>query len=90
MLERLKGKKMNRTWKCSECGHFAAPNWCKVKEIKVDRNFDGPCDCANPTADKIRAMSDREFYNWLSEDARRYCPPVVCPAGKRNKEVSHE
>lgn len=116
----------NRAWKCSECGHFAAPNWCKVKEIKADRNFDGPCDLANPTADKIRAMSDQEFYNWLSERcskfpvgdcniytdclecwkeqldltgrapvlieffARRYCPPPVCPAGRRRKEVSHE
>lgn len=49
---------MNKTWRCSECGHFAAPNWCKVKEIKVDCNFDGPCDHANPTADKIRQMGD--------------------------------
>lgn len=113
---------MNKTWKCSECGYFAAPNWCKVKEIKVDCNFDGPCDHANPTADKIRQMSDWEFYNWLSAEcskfpvgdcsiytdclecwkehlpltgrdpvlielfARRYCPPLLGPAGKRNKE----
>lgn len=117
---------MNKTWRCSECGHFAAPNWCKVKEIKVDCNFDGPCDHANPTADKIRQMSDWEFYNWLSAEcskfpvgdcsiytdclecwkdhlpltgrdpvlielfARRYCPPPLCPAGKRNKEMEDD
>ncbi len=68
---------MNKTWKCSECGHFAAPNWCKVKEIKVDCNFDGPCDHANPTADKIQAMSDREFYNWLSAECTKF-PVADC------------
>ena len=100
---------------CNQC-------WLEWLEKEVDCNFDGPCDHANPTADKIRQMSDREFYNWLSAEcskfpvrdcsiytdclecwkehlpltgrdpvlielfARRYCPPLLCPAGKRNKE----
>ena len=100
---------------CNQC-------WLEWLEKEVDCNFDGPCDHANPTADKIRQMSDWEFYNWLSAEcskfpvgdcsiytdclecwkehlpltgrdpvlielfARRYCPPLLCPAGKRNKE----
>ena len=100
---------------CNQC-------WLEWLKKEADCNFDGPCDHANPTADKIQAMSDREFYNWLFEEctkfpvgdcsiytdclecwkedlpltgrdpvlielfARRYCPPRLCPAGKRNKE----
>ena len=100
---------------CNQC-------WLEWLEKEVDCNFDGPCDHANPTADKIRQMSDWEFYNWLSAEcskfpvrdcsiytdclecwkehlpltgrdpvlielfARRYCPPLLCPAGKKNKE----
>ena len=100
---------------CNQC-------WLEWLKKEVDCNFDGPCDHANPTADKIRQMSDWEFYNWLSAEctkfpvgdcsiytdclecwkehlpltgrnpvlielfARRYCPPLLCPAGKRNKE----
>lgn len=100
---------------CNQC-------WLEWLKKVVDCNFDGPCDHANPTADKIRQMSDWEFYNWLSAEcskfpvgdcsiytdclecwkehlpltgrdpflielfARRYCPPLLCPAGKRNKE----
>ena len=82
---------------------------------------------AMTTADKIRQMSDWEFYNWLFAEcskfpvgdcsiytdclecwkdhlplltgrdpvlielfARRYCPPPLCPAGKRNKEMEDD
>ena len=35
-----------RTWRCTECRYFVFPNYCAVKEIKVDRNYDGYCDLA--------------------------------------------
>lgn len=35
-----------RTWRCTECRHFVFPNYCAVKEINVDRNYDGYCDLA--------------------------------------------
>lgn len=71
---------MNRTWRCPECGHFEYPSWCKAKEIRVDRNFDGQCDFAEErvgeaddgeremkmtNADKIRQMTDEELLEWL-------------------------
>ena len=61
---------MNKTWKCSECGHFAAPNWCKVKEIKVDCNFDGPCDHANSLSKKRRIEKNERL-------------PILCGFGCR-------
>ena len=35
-----------RTWRCTECRHFVFPNYCAVKEINVDRNYDDYCDLA--------------------------------------------
>lgn len=35
-----------RTWRCNECKHFFSPNYCTVKGIKVDGNFDDYCDLA--------------------------------------------
>ena len=37
---------MERTWRCTECRHFVFPNYCTVKGIKVDRNYDDYCDLA--------------------------------------------
>ena len=54
---------MMNSWKCTECRNLAYPNHCKIKEIKVDRNFDGPCDLAEPlvNGDRIRAMANEEL-----------------------------
>lgn len=45
-----------RTWRCTECRHFVFPNHCAVKEINVDRNYDGYCDLAEELEEDIIAI----------------------------------
>lgn len=45
-----------RTWRCTECRHFVFPNYCAVKEINVDRNYDGYCDLAEEPEEDIIAI----------------------------------
>lgn len=42
-----------RTWRCTECRHFVFPNYCAVKEINVDRNYDGYCDLAEELEEDV-------------------------------------
>lgn len=60
---------MMNSWKCTECRNLTYPNYCSRKEIKVDRNFDGPCDLAEPltNGDRIRVMDNEELADFLAE-----------------------
>ena len=48
-----------RTWRCTECRHFVFPNYCAVKEIKVDRNYDDYCDLAEELEEDVAYTLER-------------------------------
>lgn len=47
-----------RTWRCTECRHFVFPNYCTVKGIKVDRNYDDYCDLAEEIEEMGEAVEE--------------------------------
>lgn len=49
---------IERTWRCKECKHFFSPNYCTVKGIKVDRNYDDYCDLAEEIEEMGEAVEE--------------------------------
>ena len=60
-----------RTWRCTECNNFAYPNWRKVKEIKVDRYFDGECDLAESLVEKRTVYLDKTDKSKARKEAEK-------------------
>lgn len=58
---------MERTWRCTECRHFVFPNYCAVKEIKVDRNYDDYCDLA----EELEEDAAPAYKELIAEPVRR-------------------
>ena len=56
-----------RTWRCTECRHFVFPNYCAVKEIKVDRNYDDYCDLA----EELEEDAAPAYKELIAEPVRR-------------------
>ena len=74
---------MERTWRCTECLHFVFPNYCTVKEIKVDRNYDGHCELVEELETVSGALHD-------SGDVEEFHVCADCAAWLDEKEHGKE
>ena len=57
---------MERTWRCTECRHFVFPNYCTVKGIKVDRNYDDYCDLEEELEEREEDVT--ATLEWLNKE----------------------